>query len=311
MDRKFLRKLLDECPVTDFTLEGNLDEREADFDKYLKDFTSFLYTNEHNLVRVFWEEYFINNQGLVLTQTPLLRRTLIFFDIAVAIYNYIAPKYIKSRKATESAKLLSVQLQYSFQMFKSIITLMMNGCYYSVISEYRTLYESFVISSYLLLHSELIPVYHDHAEFVNLKINKLSISFPKEQEEKYNKILEKYGTDFSKDFGWTKSVITNPKERKLITLANECKCERFFNNLYKVSCNFVHPSSLAATSKFGPEFIKPFIQVSILIIFKEMADFINQAKVVRKEAVILTNILHELLVDINHDFFEYQTKNLD
>ena len=34
--------------------------------------------------------------------------------------------------------------------------------------------------------------------------------------------------DFADNLGWTKSVITEPKDRKLITLVNECQLEPFF-----------------------------------------------------------------------------------
>ena len=40
-----------------------------------------------------------------------------------------------------------------------------------------------------------------------------------EQEKKYDDFINKYGKDFADNLGWTKSVITEPKDRKLITLA--------------------------------------------------------------------------------------------
>lgn len=311
MDRRYLKQFIENCPVIDFTDNGNVQDRELKFDRYIKNFTNSIYTDEHRIVKSLWKECFVQNQAELLIHTPLLRRAVIYFDIAITIYNFIAPKYIKNRKSTESAKMLSVQLQYSFQMFKSIISLTMNGCYSSVISTYRTLYESFVISSYLTLHPELITVYYVHAELVNLQINKLTNSFSKNEENRLKAILSQYGNDFSDEFGWTKTLISNPKDRKLVTLVKECIKEPFFKNLYKASCKYVHPSSLAATSVFAPEFINPFIQVTLFIIDNEIADYIEEAKIVKKEAVIFSNILHELLVDINHDFFEYQTKKLD
>ncbi len=309
MDRKYLKQFIENCPVIDFTDNGNVQDRELKFDEYIKNFTKSIYSDEHRIVKSLWTECFVQNQADLLIQTPLLRRAVIYFDIAVTIYNFIAPKYIKNRKSTETAKMISVQLQYSFQMFKSIISLTMNGCYSSVISTYRTLYESFVISSYLTLHPELITVYYVHAELVNLQINKLTNSFSKNEEERLKAILSQYGNDFSNEFGWTKTLISNPKDRKLVTLAKECIKEPFFKNLYKASCNYVHPSSLAATSMFSPEFINPFIQITLYIIDCEMTDFILESKVVKREAVVLSNMLREIFDDINHEFFDYQIKN--
>lgn len=43
MDQKFLKRLISECPLTDFSQNGNITERELQLDKYLEQFTSFLF----------------------------------------------------------------------------------------------------------------------------------------------------------------------------------------------------------------------------------------------------------------------------
>ena len=43
MDQKFLNRLISEYPLTDFSQNGNVTERELQLDKYLEQFTSFLY----------------------------------------------------------------------------------------------------------------------------------------------------------------------------------------------------------------------------------------------------------------------------
>ena len=53
MDQKFLKRLISECPLTDFSQNGNVTERELQLDKYLEQFTSFLYANENLLIRNF------------------------------------------------------------------------------------------------------------------------------------------------------------------------------------------------------------------------------------------------------------------
>ena len=45
MDQKFLKRLISECPLTDFSQNENVTERELQLDKYLEQFTSFLYAN--------------------------------------------------------------------------------------------------------------------------------------------------------------------------------------------------------------------------------------------------------------------------
>ena len=72
-----------------------------------------------------------------------------------------------------------------------------------------------------------------NAEFRYNPDSKLS---RQEQIDEYNNILKKYGEDFKHEFGWTKSVIVNPNDRKLITLVKECHLEDFFAPLYKIAC---------------------------------------------------------------------------
>ena len=55
MDQKFLKRLISECPLTDFSQNGNVIERQLQLDKYLEQFTSFLYANEHQLIQHFWQ----------------------------------------------------------------------------------------------------------------------------------------------------------------------------------------------------------------------------------------------------------------
>lgn len=306
MDKKFLKRFIEECPLTNFSETGNLKERQLQLDEYLENFTSYLYNNETKLTQHFWEEYFASSQVLILQQSQFLRRALIFFDVAVGCFNFITPKYINNRKASKTAEMLSVQLQNTFRLYKSLLILAMNGCFHSVISEYRTLYESFVITRYLLLHPELIPIYKEHSDFLVLHINKISNNNTPEQEKKYDEFINKYGKDFADNLGWTKSVIIEPKERKLITLVNECQIEPLFGPLYKVACNYVHPSSLASTSRISPDFIKPFLQVPLHIIAAELCDYIIECKVVKKEAVIIKNMIDFLLNDIAKDFNNIQ-----
>lgn len=57
MNQKFLKHLIAECSLTDFSENGNVTERELQLDKYLEQFTSFLYANENQLIQHFWQEY--------------------------------------------------------------------------------------------------------------------------------------------------------------------------------------------------------------------------------------------------------------
>ena len=60
MDQKFLKRLISECPLTDFSQNGNVTERELQLDKYLEQFTDSLYSNENQLIQHFWQEYIVS-----------------------------------------------------------------------------------------------------------------------------------------------------------------------------------------------------------------------------------------------------------
>ena len=92
MDQKFLKRFISECPLTDFSQNGNVTERELQLDKYLEQFTDFLYSNENQIIQHFWQEYIASSEVALLQNSEMLRRSFIFLDCAVAIYNYTAKK---------------------------------------------------------------------------------------------------------------------------------------------------------------------------------------------------------------------------
>ena len=136
MDQKFLKRLIAECPLTDFSENGNVTERELQLDKYLEQFTDSLYSNENQLIQHFWQEYIASSEIGLLQNSKMLRRCFIFLDCAVAIYNYTARKS-KGKKNSQIAEHVSVQLQNDLNQYKSILLLAMNGCFNSVIVEYH------------------------------------------------------------------------------------------------------------------------------------------------------------------------------
>lgn len=232
MDQKFLKRLISECPLTDFSENGNVTERKLQLDKYLEQFTSFLYANENQLIQHFWQEYIASSEIGLLQNSEMLRRCFIFLDCAAAIYNYTARKS-KGKKNSQIAEHISVQLQNDLNQYKSILLLAMNGCFNSVIVEYRSLYESFVIGQYLVQNPDLVPVYKDHLQFLRYHLTQLVGNSTPEWDKIHDDYLNKYGKEFAENYGWTKSKIPNKKDRKIGTLAKECDLDDSFTVLYK------------------------------------------------------------------------------
>lgn len=296
MDQKFLKRLISECPLTDFSQNGNVTERELQLDKYLEQFTSFLYANENQLIQHFWQEYIASSEIVLLQNSEMLRRCFISLDCAVAIYNYTARKS-KGKKNSQIAEHVSVQLQNDLNQYKSILLLAMNGCFNSVIVEYRSLYESFVIGQYLVQNPDLVPVYKDHLQFLKYHLTQLIGNSTPEWDKIHADYLNKYGQEFAENYGWTKSKIPNKKDRKIGTLAKECDLEDSFTVLYKYSSSYVHSSAFSVSTRTDLSQIKVFFQAAMHFIESEITDYLRESKLPAKDAVIMRNILVFLYQD--------------
>ena len=269
MDQKFLKRLISECPLTDFSANGNVAERQLQFDEYLGKFTSFLYSNENQLIEHFWSEYIALSEVATLQSSPLLRRYFIFLDCATAVYNYVAEKS-KRKSVSKLSDHISIQLQNDLRQFKGILLLAINGCLNSVITEYRPMYESFVIGQYLVLHPDLVPIYKEHSQFLRYHLTRLVGNSTPEWDKIHDDYLNKYGNEFAENYGWTKSKIPNKKDRKIGTLAKECDLEDSFTVLYKYSSSYVHSSAFSVSTRPDLNSIKIFFQATMYFILQEI-----------------------------------------
>ena len=226
MDKKFLKRIINDCSLNDFIEDENASKKHEVFDKYLEKFTSFLYSNENQLIEHFWSEYIALSEVATLQSSPLLRRYFIFLDCATAVYNYVAEKS-KQKSGSELSEHISIQLQNDLRQFKGILLLAINGCLNSVITEYRTMYESFVIGQYLVLHPDLVSIYKEHSQFLRYHLTRLVGNSKPEWDKVYEDYIEKYGKEFTENYGWTKDVIQKKKDRIIGTLVKECaeQCE--------------------------------------------------------------------------------------
>ena len=185
----------------------------------------------------------------------------------------------------------TVQLQNDLNQYKSILLLAMNGCFNSVIVEYRSLYESFVIGQYLVQNPDLVPVYKDHLQFLRYHFTQLVGNSMPEWDKIHDDYLNKYGQEFAENYGWTKIKIPNKKDRKIGTLAKECNLENSFTVLYKYSSSYVHSSAFSVSTRTDLSQIKIFFQAAMHFIESEITDYLRESKLPAKDAVIMRNIL--------------------
>lgn len=299
MDQEFLKSLIADCPLKDFSESGDVAERQLQFDEYLEKFTSLLYSNENQLIEHFWSEYIALSEFATLQSSKLLRRYFMFLDCATAVYNYVAEKS-KRKKVSKLSEHISIQLQNDLRQFKSILLLAMNGCFNSVIVEYRSLYESFVIGQYLVQNPDLVPVYKDHLQFLRYHLTQLVGNSTPEWNKIHDDYLNKYGNEFAENYGWTKSKIPNKKDRKIGTLAKECDLEDSFTVLYKYSSSYVHSSAFSVSTRPDLNRIKVFFQATMYFIHQEIFTYMQESGLSEKEIIILDNILMILSDDFKN-----------
>ena len=299
MDQKFLKRLISECPLTDFSVNGNVAERQLQFDEYLRKFTSFLSSNEKQLIEHFWSEYIALSEVSTLRSSKLLRRYFMFLDCATAVYNYVAGKS-KQKSVSKLSEHISIQLQNDLRQFKGILLLAINGCLNSVITEYRTMYESFVIGQYLVLHPDLVPIYKEHSQFLRYHLTRLVGNSRPEWDKVYEAYIEKYGKEFTENYGWTKDVIQKKNDRIIGTLVRECELDASLVTLYKYSCSYVHSSAFSVSTRPDLNSIKIFLQATMYFIHQEILSYMQEIGLSEKEIIILDNMLTLLYDDFKN-----------
>lgn len=299
MEQEFLKRLISECPLTDFSENGDVVEKQQQFDEYLGKFTSFLYSNEKQLIEHFWSEYIALSEVATLKSSKLLRRYFMFLDCATAVYNYVAEKS-KRKNVSKLSEHISIQLQNDLRQFKSILLLAINGCLNSVITEYRTMYESFVIGQYLVLHPDLVPIYKEHSQFLRYHLTRLVGNSRPEWDKVYEEYIEKYGKEFTENYGWTKDVIQKKNDRIIGTLVRECELDASLVTLYKYSCSYVHSSAFSVSTRPDLNSIKVFFQATMYFILQEILSYMQEIGLPEKEIIILDNMLTLLYDDFKN-----------
>ena len=207
-------------------------------------------------------------------------------------------KYLEKTKDVNLQTYASL-FSNSLWIATSISALLVNRCNQSVISEYRTFYENFIILSYLKKHPELIEAYNDHFTVCSYKvgIEYGKIKTPQEiDESQYLKIIEKYGKSFSEDYGWMSLIEKNHLKRNLETMFKESDLHDAYSALYKHACKFTHSTSYSVHFKPDYEFLIQFI-IALVGLLKQQFNFLfDNLKMVTKEKEILRAFI-EILSD--------------
>lgn len=149
--------------------------------------------------------------------------------------------------------------QISFE----VLELLKSGFADGAIARWRTLYEVSVISNFLSnnpeeLCQQYLDYYHieNYSELIEYTNNCFKLGyepFTKEDisvaEKVINDLKQKYGNDFSKNYGWLTGFL--PKEKRNFAGIEETIDFKEYRSFYKMANNYVHSGSKGFLYKLG------------------------------------------------------------
>lgn len=298
------KELIEGCKFTNFTTE-----QEEVIDEYVAK-----YINAQQLpikecaLNMLQGKTFVDFTNL--NNNPVLQHYSFYIEQCKLLFKHIYDKYVREKKNSDFKTCLSYLVSNSFMLLTSINALLISGCYQSVITEYRTLYENYIILSFLKKYPETIEPFNDHFYMCSISLEKeLSKLKNEELSDKYlqkiKKLKDKYDEHFDDDYGWTYKVITNRKDRNLETIFNESNLHNAFILLYKESCKFTHSTSYSVLFRPDFNYVLRFLHASVEIIKNEFELIFEAVKMPNKDRMILRSFLlhisNSLLVKIQEN----------
>lgn len=285
-----LKDLIKQCSLTVFD-----DSSVDDVQKYVIDFI-----NSHQLpIEDFAAGLFIGKTTLEhknFENNSILQNYSFYIEQCKILFKHIFDKYVREKKNSDFKTCLSYLISNSCMLLTSINTLLISGCYQSVITEYRTFYENYIILSFLKKYPECIEPFNDHFYMCSLSLEKeLSKLKHEEFSDKYSqriqKLKDKYDEHFDDDYGWTYKVITNRKKRNSETIFKESNLDKAFSLLYKESCKFTHSTSYSVLFKPDFNYLLRFLYASVDIIKHEFELTFEEVKMPNKDKMLLHTFL--------------------
>lgn len=225
-------------------------------------------------------------------KNPILQNYIFYIQQCKLIYKYIGDKYIVSKKTSEATKCIAQFITNSFCLLTSISTLLISNCNQSVITEYRTFYENFIIVSFLKKYPDLVSVYNDHFQMCRCALEKELAKLKNQNPSDeiltlYQSLEDKYGKEFKDDYGWTASKISDRKKRNLETMFSKSGLSVAFSLLYKEACKFTHATAYSVQFKPDFQYVSRFIYGTVKILKKEFEILFEELPMITKDKAVL------------------------
>lgn len=292
INEDYIKEIIDSCNITDFSHDDNGVVRSEHLPEYIDSKIDEILNLSKQSSEKTLQEKCIYELKIVSTDKNA-ENLLLLFNLTISVFNFLNNKYYTE---SQQNKILASLVASSIYQYQAILVSYLSGGYLSILSLVRILYENYVSFMYLRKNKDLFQEFQDHAEMVRIKIIKeFSDAIPEEDETLLSNLNEKYGSDFSEDYGWTKKLIKKKENRKLITMVNECSLKGY-SSLYKISCNYIHPSSysiLNGNDKENP-LVYQFIASSVEIVTNHIIHYMRDINCQEKDRILIMNVLYGL-----------------
>lgn len=283
-----INNFLEKCPFVDFSNIKNVHN-------YIGTFLVQLNQNAENILRNSLAQKAEHDFKQLSNNRDLQNIALYNEEIRKILY-YIETKYICNKKISNHTSVLHKLVQKSVIKLSALVTLYFSSNYDDFYSVYRSLYEYYVIFSYMLKNEDLADAFIDHGfmtYYIMLEdLNKLST----QDKEKMQDFISNYGESFKFDYGWAQKKL-NKKSKVLLTdiienCDNKTDIEKYSFN-YSYACKFIHASSYAAYAKDNTN-VSPLIRSVIEMINYELLSFIDYLKTITRDNILLKKLVLEL-----------------
>jgi hypothetical protein len=297
---KLIRDFIEKCKVEDFTQNslGIIDN--DDLSDYIdKMITSIINSMDENMFdEIINKKLKAENETATSNFTAKMLNT--FYLITTSTFNYIISTYFDEKDIYKNV--LGNITHYSLDIFTQMFSLYLSGCTMGILSQIRILYENYVTFNYIGKYPELAQSYYDHAVYKKYVLLKEYWKKPNQEEQNAMNIIEKkYDNTFIDDYGWTFKTIKERNKRKIITMAEDLELLDY-TELYKVSSNYIHPSSFSVFhTKIIDGLVPKYILSSIEMQTNNILHLLKYYNCDKKVQILIRNVFYGLREDLYNE----------
>ncbi len=214
-----------------------------------------------------------------------------FFDLCTGVYNYGISEYPCSGQPRECYCALT---RHMLSTHRAFLTALLSGSLGSAFVDLRQLYETYVILNYIVRHPELAQGYVDHRVIAQRSILKAFGGDIGAVETAYASVIDQYGPDFGKNYGW----VEKKQDRSVANMARRLGMSGY-QPLHRVASEIVHASSFFVHTEVeeGP-YLMYLSSSAVEILTNGLLAYMRSMVFRERERILLMNVLYALREDL-------------